>query len=86
MNVGATGTLTNFDVKALKYVAERRYGYIKELKQFGEPTISGMKYAGLLKTGWTKEEETFGVTDFLMRYVKLIFNDWNPKLCRRNHY
>ena len=37
-----------------------------------------MKRVGFLKTGWTKEEETFGATDSLLKYLKAVFN-FEPK-------
>ena len=58
---------------AMKYVAKKGYGYMKELKQFDEAVISEMKQVGFLKTGWTKEEETFGATNSLLDYVKIVF-------------
>ena len=63
---------------AMKYAAKKSYGYMKELKPFGDETISEMKSVGFLKTGWTKEEETFGATDNLLKYLKIVF-DFEPK-------
>ena len=63
---------------AMKYAAKKGYGYMKELKPFGDEIISEMKRVGFLKTGWTKEEETFGATDSLLKYLKAVFN-FEPK-------
>lgn len=62
----------------MEYVAKKGYGYMKELKPFGDETISEMKQVGFLKTGWTKDEETFGATDALLKYVKIVFG-FEPK-------
>lgn len=58
---------------AMRYVSKKQHGYISELKPFGDDVISSMKSAGFLKTGWTKEEETFGATDMLRSYVEVVW-------------
>ena len=71
-----TINISTFDYnteKAMKYVYTKRHGYMKELKPFGEGVINSMKSSGLLKTGWTEKEETFGTTEMLQKYVKTVF-------------
>jgi hypothetical protein len=46
---------------------------MSELKPYGEEMINSMKSAGFLKTGWTEEEETFGMTKALKMYVEAVF-------------
>lgn len=57
----------------LKYVVGRRYGYVQELKPFGEDAINSMKSIGFLKTGYTPEAETFGATKLLKRYFITVY-------------
>ena len=57
----------------MKYVAIRRHGYMNELKPYGENAINSIKSVGFLKTGWTKNEETFGATKLLQKYVEIVF-------------
>lgn len=75
INVSAFDSNTE---KAMKYVYAKRHGYMKELKPFGEEVINSMKSSGFLKTGWTKEEETFGATGMLQRYVEIVFGKVSP--------
>ena len=60
--------------QAMKYVYKNRHGYMRDLKPFGENVINSMKSAGFLKTGWTKEAETFSATQMLQKYVKIVWN------------
>ena len=59
--------------RAMKYACNRRHGYMKELRPFGEGVVNSMKSTGFLKTGWTEQEETFGATEMLQKYVKVVF-------------
>ena len=54
---------------------------MKDLKPFGEEVVNSMKSAGFLKTGWTKEEETFGATEMLQKYVESVCG--KPNLIER---
>ena len=62
---------------AMKYVAKNRYGYISELKPYGDETVNFMKSIGFLKTGYTREAETFGATNFLDKNVEVLFGKDN---------
>ena len=57
----------------LHYVAGRRYGYMSELKPFGEEAINAIKSVGFLKTGYTMEAETFGATDLLKNFYIAVY-------------
>ena len=59
----------------MKYVVGNRYGYMNELKKFGDEAINGMKSLGFLKTGYTMEAETFGATKLLKRYFIVAFGE-----------
>ena len=66
---------TSNNEKLIKYVAGRRYGYMKELKPFGDDAINSMKTVGFLKTGYTAEAETFSATRLLKKYFIVVFGE-----------
>ena len=57
----------------LKYVVGHRFGYMSELKPFGEDAVNSMKSVGFLKTGYTPEAETFGATKLLKMYFIAVY-------------
>lgn len=57
----------------MKYVVGKRYGYMSDLKRFGDESIETMKSAGFLKTGYTMEAETYGATNLLKEYFIIAY-------------
>ena len=63
--------------KTMDYVAGRRHGYMKELNRFSDEAVNSMKYAHFLKTGYTMDAETFGITDDFIRFYRTLYGDYN---------
>ena len=75
MNVPNIEAFDNKVISAMKYVYKERYGYTRDLKPFGENIVNSMKAVGLLKIGCSEDGETFGATDFLAKYLKVILGE-----------
>lgn len=59
----------------MKYVVGSRYGYMSELKQFGDEAVNSMKTVGFLKTGYTMDAETFRATKLLKHYFTIAYGE-----------
>jgi len=63
--------------KTMDYVAGRRHGYMKELNRFSDKAVEQMKCANYLKTGYTMEAETFGITNDFIKFYRTLYGDFN---------
>ena len=63
--------------KTMDYVAGRRHGYMRELSRFSDEAVNSMKYVNYLKTGYTKEAETFGITDDFIKFYRTLYGKSN---------
>ena len=75
MNVPNIEASDNKIISAMTYVCKKRYGYTRDLKPFGENVVNSMKTVGFLKIGCSEDGETFGATDFLAKYLKVILGE-----------
>lgn len=57
----------------LEYLYKNKHGYINELDKLIQPNIiSELLAIGFLKTGWTKDAETWAITPFGKQYYNVV--------------
>lgn len=75
MNIPNIEAFDNKVISAMTYICEKRYGYTRDLKPFGENVVNSMKAVGFLKIGCSENGETFGATNCLKQYLKIVLDE-----------
>jgi len=62
-------------IRVLEYLLKNQHGYIDDLKKnpdFDDARIREFCTMGFMKTGWTKQKQTYGVLRFAFDYFVIV--------------
>ena len=62
-------------LKALEYLVKNQYGYLDDLQEnpdFNNELINEFCLMSFMRLGWTKNKQTWGVTQFGRQYYSVV--------------
>ena len=68
--------LDNEIISVLEYLTTHKYGYMRDLEKLGKnDIIDGLKVLGMVKTGYTRDGETYAITRQGIAYYNIVRPD-----------